>query len=82
MFSSTKKAHATHISFFSLNDPPVHFVICLSVAHRLTMVSRVKRVVAQQRDYHNVAAILPPNHCAYIFNVFVHHLFNTKMIIG
>lgn len=46
------------------------------------MVSRVKRTVAQQRDYHNVAAILPLNHWAYIFNVTVHHLFNAKMIIG
>lgn len=46
------------------------------------MVSRVKRIVAQQRDYHNVAAILPPNRRTYIFNVPVHHLFNAKMIIG
>lgn len=53
-----KRRHATHIHFS--NDPPVHFVICLSAAHRLTMVSRVKRMVAQQPDYHNAAAILPP----------------------
>lgn len=74
------KRLATHIHIS--NDPPVHFVIYLSAAHRLTMVSRVKRMVAQQPDYHNAAAILPPNHYAYIFNVPVHHLFNAKMIIG